>query len=55
MKFEKPIINIAMFEMESVATQASTGVTGQSNLDSAEQAAAASLNGKNDKAVTFEF
>lgn len=56
MKFEKPIMNIAMFEMESVATQASGGVTpGLTNLNSAEQDAANNVSGVNGKAVKFEF
>lgn len=59
MKFEKPIINITMFEKESVATQGSIITPGNTNMQSAENAANAAAGGvgagNTGKAVSLAF
>lgn len=55
MKYEKPIINIALFETENIAMTAS--IAGNTDFGAAQQAADQAANGAqgNAKAITITF
>lgn len=59
MKFEKPIMNISMFEMENVVTEASGGINpppaGETNIGNAIADATKNAETGNAVAVTVTF
>lgn len=55
MKYEKPIINIALFETENIVM--TSGITGSTDLEAAQQAAQQAADGAqgNAKVITITF